>query len=168
MKRSRLQRRTRLKAKKALARGTARLKRGKALKKRKRLKANRERLARLERENYGPEAVWIRGEPCEVTGAPPAPSVAAHPKTRGAGGTSKDLVPFHPLVEIDWHSLDEAKWEEKYGRSKEDVRDAAPRYYARWCAMLGDGRAAPYVARWEDETGLVWEDSPGTGKEPSE
>lgn len=95
---------------------------------------NPERLARLEAEAYGPKAKWIRTLRCYVTGRD-APSVAAHVRSRGAGGKSGDVVPFHALVEIDWHNLVEAKFEEKYGISKQDCKDAAERYEARWQAM---------------------------------
>jgi hypothetical protein len=99
-------------------------------------KRNGKRLAKREREEYGPKGEWIRSLSCYVTGAPPR-SVAAHVKSRGAGGKSKDLVPFHPRVEIDWHGMVEAAFENKYGVGKQDCRDAAERYEAAWRELVG-------------------------------
>jgi hypothetical protein len=102
---------------------------------------NPARLAKREAANYGPKARWLRGLSCYVTGWQPtedARCVAAHVKSRGAGGDSADLVPFHPLVEIDWHGMHEAAFEDKYGVGKQDCRDAAERYEAAWREITED------------------------------
>jgi hypothetical protein len=155
LKRSRLARRSRLKAKKGLKRG-GRLRCKAKLKAKKRIKwVNKERRAKLEARDYGPKAVWARTLACHITRRP-APSVAAHPDTRGSGSHSEAIMPFNALVEIDWHGLVDAQFEAKYGWSKDAVRDDAPFYEKEWQAMVGDGRAAPWIAQWEEETGLVW------------
>lgn len=93
---------------------------------------NRERKAERYEVAYGPKATWIRSLRCYVT-AREGGTVAAHTRhSRGAGGTSEDLVPFHALVEIDWHGLDAAKFEEKYGVSKQACKDAAEEYETTW------------------------------------
>lgn len=91
---------------------------------------NAERRKRLDVEQYGAKAVWIRSLPCYVTGF--GPCVAAHVKSRGAGGKSAHLVPFHPLVEIDWHQCPEAVFEAKYGVSKSRCKEAAEEYEQRF------------------------------------
>ncbi len=61
--------------------------------KRSRLKKyNRERRKKLYETQFGSYAAIIRAMPCCVCGA--RPSDPAHVKTRGAGGTKKDLVPL--------------------------------------------------------------------------
>lgn len=92
---------------------------------------NRERRARLDREQYGDKAVWIRSQPCYVTGRQ-EDIVAAHVVSRGAGGKSEHLLPFHALVEADWHQLVDAKFLEKYGVSKQMCRDAAEFFEETW------------------------------------
>jgi hypothetical protein len=92
---------------------------------------NRQRRAKLDREQYGEKAVWVRAQPCYVTGRE-EDIVAAHVVSRGAGGKSEHLVPFHALVEADWHGLDEAKFEEKYGVAKQMCKDAAEAFEQTW------------------------------------
>jgi hypothetical protein len=51
-----------------------------------------------ERRQFGDKAKWIRDQPCVSCGrqgrADGWPMHAAHVRSRGAGGTSKDLVPL--------------------------------------------------------------------------
>jgi hypothetical protein len=53
---------------------------------------NRERRAARFARSFGPKAAWIADRPCLVCGL--RPTEAAHVKSRGAGGTSADLVPL--------------------------------------------------------------------------
>jgi hypothetical protein len=81
MKRSPLKRKT------PLARGTSQLKRS-------RLKPrNPDRAAAERLRDFGPQAEWMRDLPCSTCGARP-PSVPSHVgRSRGAGGTRDDLAP---------------------------------------------------------------------------
>lgn len=54
---------------------------------------NKQRRKKLHREHYGTKAAYVRSHPCCVC-ARPAPSEPHHIPSRGAGGTSKDLVPL--------------------------------------------------------------------------
>lgn len=56
-------------------------------------RVNPERRAKLRERQFGPHATRIRALPCCVCGADP-PSDPAHIRSRGAGGTSRDLVPL--------------------------------------------------------------------------
>ncbi|MFA6046798.1 MAG: hypothetical protein WC718_17585 [Phycisphaerales bacterium] len=100
--------------------------------------ANRDRRKRLYERNYGDKADWIRAQPCEVTKADPEngwPIQAAHTKARGmggCGGSKLDLVPLAPWVHRDFDLLTDARFLAKYERTKQSVKDAAPRYEAAW------------------------------------
>lgn len=56
-------------------------------------RANRARKARLYAINFGEYADVIRGLPCDVCGKP-GPSEPHHARTRGAGGSKRDLLPL--------------------------------------------------------------------------
>lgn len=63
--------------------------------------ANRERKAKLHDRNFGRKRNWIVTLPCCVPAPAPAhdgPIHGAHVRSRGAGGTWKDLVPM-----CAWH-----------------------------------------------------------------
>lgn len=53
---------------------------------------NRKRKAKLYALQFGDHADWIRTLGCLVCGR--TPSEPAHVKTRGSGGTAKDIVPL--------------------------------------------------------------------------
>lgn len=99
---------------------------------------NRKRRKRLWERNYGEKAEWIRQLNCEVTGRVAEDGWkidAAHTKARGMGGCGGDkthLVPLERTVHLDFDELPEARFAEKYGRTKQSVREAAARYESRW------------------------------------
>lgn len=88
---------------------------------------NRKRRARLYAKQFGEHAETIRELPCCVCGA--RPSDPAHVRSRGAGGTAKDLVPlcrwhhrechdqgittFESRHNVDLRSIAEKLWEGK-------------------------------------------------------
>jgi len=98
---------------------------------------NRERKAKLFERNFGEKSDFIRAQPCEVTGADPLgwKIEAAHMKARGMGGchgSKLDLVPLVWFVHRAFDDMGEAAFLEHYGRTKQSVKDAAPRYEAAW------------------------------------
>ena len=70
--------------------------------------------------------------PCEVTGRGFLKRENAHMKSRGAGGTYKDIVPLYSIVHRDFDEMSEAKFELIYQRTKQSVRDRAPVYQKLW------------------------------------
>ena len=75
---------------------------------------------------------FIRSLPCEVTGLCSEGSHNAHTKSRGAGGTYKDIVPLSSEVHQRFDEMPESKFRERYGRTKQSIRDRAPWYQQLW------------------------------------
>ena len=99
--------------------------------KRKRREVRRARL--FERSFHSEERVlFIKSLPCEVTGRLSETVVNAHMKSRGAGGTYKDIVPLSSEVHQHFDEMPEAKWEAIYQRTKQSVRDCTPVYQQLW------------------------------------
>ena len=78
---------------------------------------------------------FIKSLPCEVTGRCSEGVHNAHTKSRGAGGTYKDIVPLSSVVHQHFDEMPEAKWEVIYQRTKQSVRDRAPWYQQLWEAQ---------------------------------
>jgi len=74
---------------------------------------------------------FIRSLPCEVTGST-ALIHNAHTRSRGAGGTYRDIVPLQWRVHRDFDEMSEAKFELIYQRTKQSIRDRAPMYQQLW------------------------------------
>lgn len=93
----------------------------------------------------GPKADWIRAQPCCVTGrygTEDWPIDVAHVgKTRGAGGDGRDVAPLWRPVHSDFDSLDQAKFEEKFGVSKEWVRQHAETLEQEWQRIVAETEA---------------------------
>lgn len=103
------------------------LKRKKPLARKRRLRQrDAKRLRKLQEKQFGDHATYIRSLPCCACNRCP-PSEPAHVKSRGAGGTAKDLVPmcayhhrkqhglgiatFQRLYQIDLRGLADQLWE---------------------------------------------------------
>jgi hypothetical protein len=97
-------------------------------------KRRQSRRARLfERSFHSEERVlFIKSLPCEVTGRLSDTVVNAHTRSRGAGGTYKDIVPLLSEVHQHFDEMPEAKWQTIYRRSKQSVRDRAYVYQQLW------------------------------------
>lgn len=76
--------------------------------------------------------MFFKSLPCEVTKRRSAGVQNAHMKNRGAGGTYKDVVPLAWDVHHDFDVIGEAEFEQKWGRSKQSIRDRAPAYQQLW------------------------------------
>lgn len=78
-------------------------------------RTNPKRLKRLREQQFGGEyADTIRALGCCACGAPP-PSVCHHTRTRGAGGTAKDMVPVcSPGCHEEIHQMGRTTFEEIY------------------------------------------------------
>ena len=92
------------------------------------------RRARLFEKNFHSEerVLFIKSLPCEVTGRLSDAVVNAHMKSRGAGGTYRDIVPLSWDVHHDFDVMGEVEFERRWGRSKASVRDRAPHYQLLW------------------------------------
>lgn len=101
-------------------------------------RANRKRKAAKWERNFGDKRHWIVTLNCEVTGVVEEDGHkidAAHMKARGMGGCGGDkttLVPLEHGVHTDFDEMSVAKFKTKYGRTKQSVKDAAPKYEERW------------------------------------
>ena len=98
-----------------------------------RKKERREALFR--RHFHSEERVEFIGHlPCELTGARhPGVIHNAHTKTRGSGGTYKDIVPLYWRAHKDFdEELSNEEFARMYGRTKQSVRDRAPHYQQLW------------------------------------
>ena len=74
---------------------------------------------------------FIRDLPCDLTGK--VCSVHnAHTISRGAGGGFESIVPLQFMAHKDFDEMPEEKFEAKYGRTKQSVRDKAPLYQEMW------------------------------------
>ena len=79
---------------------------------------------------------WIRSLPCALTGLE-GESHNAHTKSRGSGGSYKDIVPLSFLAHRDYDELDKMSFAVKYGTTKERVRERAADYQQLWEAEDG-------------------------------
>lgn len=114
-------------------------------------KVNTDRIRRLREKQFGEgerKREWVMGMLCGVTGQPgteqwpidPAHAGSPDPyergqSTRAAGADDTYLFPMRREVHSDYDSLDEAKWEEKYGVSKQWVREYAAKLDREWREM---------------------------------
>jgi hypothetical protein len=71
---------------------------------------------------------WIRDLPCALTGLE-GQSHNAHMKSRGSGGTYKDIVPLSFRGHRDYDELGEEDFEARYGRTKYKLATLAEHYY---------------------------------------
>ena len=91
------------------------------------------RVRLFEKHFHSQERVlFFKSLPCEVTKRPSETVVNAHMKSRGAGGTYKDIVPLAWDVHHDFDVIGESEFEQKWGRSKLSIRDRAPAYQQLW------------------------------------
>lgn len=101
---------------------------------RKRRQSRRARL--FERNFHSQERVrFIKSLPCEVTKRPSDTVVNAHMKSRGAGGTYRDIVPLSSVVHQHFDEMSQATFEMTYRRSKASVRVRAEYYQQLWEAQ---------------------------------
>lgn len=117
-------------------------KRGPAPKRKTRVKqTNPVRKAKRFKANFGDKAAWIRGLPCAILGKVTGQwvfgvdgeprrvlIVAAHAKSRGAGGTARDLLPLDDALHREAHRGIRS-FESKYGYS---LRELADHYETLW------------------------------------
>ena len=107
---------------------------------------NAKRKAKRYAVNYGEKADFVRAQRCYVTGRTDD-IVAAHPVPKGRS-KAEGLVPFNGEVEVDWHGLDEARWNRKYarfGKTKQMCREAAAMYEEMWqCELRGEPYHLPF------------------------
>ena len=101
------------------------------------MKTSKQRRAQRKKELFekqfhsGERVRFIRALPCDLTGK--VCSIHnAHTLSRGAGGGFSSIVPLHFMAHKDFDEMPEQKFEEKYGRSKQSVRDKAPLYQEMW------------------------------------
>ena len=98
-----------------------------------RKKKQARRAERFAKQFHSQERVrFIKSLPCEVKKLPSAGVQNAHMKSRGAGGTYKDIVPLDWDVHHDFDVMGALEFERKWGRSKESIRDSAPHYELLW------------------------------------
>lgn len=87
---------------------------------------------KFERQFHSQERVeFFRRLPCELTGTANQ-SHNAHMKSRGAGGSYKDIVPLQFMAHKDFDEMPNEKFEAKYKRTKQSVKDKAPAYHQLW------------------------------------
>ena len=61
----------------------------------------------------------------------------AHMRSRGSGGTYKDVVPLHWLVHKHFDEQSMEWFRKRYKRTKQSVRDRAPHYQRLWLEHVG-------------------------------
>lgn len=81
---------------------------------------NRERRAERHEESFGEYADEIRKLDCVVPGCP-EPSIAAHFKSRGAGGKRQSLFPACIAHHDEQHALGITTWQQKHGLDLEAI-----------------------------------------------
>lgn len=88
---------------------------------------------------------FIRQLPCEVTGFLAGLGfleevVNAHTEGGGVGrkGPYTSIVPLRWRVHTDFDEMPENRFEVKYNRSKQSIRDTAPHYHALWLEHVGE------------------------------
>lgn len=87
-------------------------------------KVNRKRRAALYKAQFGDKALYVRSLPCCVCHKP-GPSDPHHVRSRGAGGTSKDLVPFCRRHHMEYHATGRETFARRHGI---DLEAKAARY----------------------------------------
>ena len=82
--------------------------------------------------------LFFKSLPCEVTGRRGGVD-NAHTKGGGVGrrGPYTSIVPLHWWVHTDFDEMPNAKFEKKYNRTKQSVRDRAPHYQQMWLEHVG-------------------------------
>lgn len=91
---------------------------------------------RFEKHFHSKERVeFIKSLPCAVTGRKSQSVHNAHMKSRGAGGTYKDVVPLSWDVHHDFDVMGEVEFERRWGRSKASIKERAPHYQKLWEAQ---------------------------------
>lgn len=93
------------------------------------LRENVERRRRLEAEQFGPYAAWIRKKACIIGGRCWTVVQAAHFHGRGAGGKSESLFPCCAEHHSEQHTIGIATWQRKYGIDLEAVTAHLRREY---------------------------------------
>ncbi len=97
--------------------------------------SKRKRAERFERDFGGIDKVrWTKSHACATCHDPP-PSEASHIKSRGAGGTSCDIIPQCSKCHRLWHDLGRLGFCEKYQLSTEDLRSMAWKHEQDWQAF---------------------------------
>lgn len=85
--------------------------------------------------------LFFKDMPCEVTGRVHMYLVEnAHTESDGAArrGPYRSIVPLMHLVHFDFDTMPEKKFEARYNRTKQSVRDRAPHYHQLWLDSRGD------------------------------
>lgn len=78
---------------------------------------------------------FFRNLPCEVTGIQEYGEVVnMHTKGGGVGrrGSYTSIVPGYWRVHTDFDEMPEDKFEARYSRTKQSIRDRAPHYHSLW------------------------------------
>lgn len=108
-------------------------------------KVNEERQKRLRARQFGTDGKreWVVSMRCCVSGSIGTeewPIDPAHAReTRAAGGGPECMVPLWRPVHTDYDSLPEGKFEERWGVSKEWVRQHGDMLEIEWRRILGSG-----------------------------
>lgn len=91
---------------------------------------------RFRRQFHSRERVrFFKALPCEVAGGSHLWRVEnAHTESDGIArrGPYESIVPLFDTVHHDFDEMPEAKFEAKYGRTKQSVRDRAAHYHQMW------------------------------------
>ena len=95
-------------------------------------KVNRKRLAKLREKQFGPKKDWIKALPCCVPRCGNSGSEPHHAKTRGAGGTSADLVPLCTIHHQLIHDVGVDTFKFRYDV---DPREVAEHYERLWKSL---------------------------------
>ena len=85
-------------------------------------------------KTFGLKASWIRSLPCAAC-KKHGPSDPAHMRSRGAGGTSKHLVPLCRMCHIDQHTRGIKTFFADYGYA--DPLELAEHYEQLWLDVDG-------------------------------
>lgn len=62
----------------------------------------------------------------------------AHAKSRGAGGTYKDIVPLTRTEHLNFDNMPNVGFQRKYRRTKQSIKDRAPHYHRLWLEHVGE------------------------------
>lgn len=106
------------------------------LQRRKRIKArNAARAKRARARDFGPRdrQEWVNGLPSVVSGR--GPCVPHHVRSRGAGGTDKEIVPLTVAEHEEVHRIGRQSFEARYGL---DLASEARRVDAAWVLLAGE------------------------------
>ncbi len=94
-------------------------------------RVNKERRAKLYARNFGPKATWIRSLACATCGANDQIQ-AAHIRSRGAGGSSVDLIPQCAPCHGQWHALGRLTFCARFGVTLGDLQQLAADLERQW------------------------------------